>query len=310
MLNLHRLHLLRELSLRGTVGDVASALSFSPSTISQQLATLEVEVGAKLLEPVGRRLRLTREGELLVAHAGRVLAAAEEAEAALSAASGAVVGTVRLACFQTAALAVLPDVVRQLRDEHPQLTIQVHEFAPDQMIPALQAHDFDVVLGEEYPGRSLRRHMSIEIEEVATERLCLVVNAAAGKPGTELASLKGADWVMEPRGNAARDWAVEQCRRGGFEPRVTFESADLLVHVKMVESGLAVGFLPDLLWAGSPRVDATRWSLPADGERRIVTATRRGASMDPAIAAVRSALSGGVVRATSLAPATAGAVEW
>ena len=62
MLDLYRLRLLRELHRRGTITAVAQALSFSPSAISQQLATLERETGVRLLEPAGRRVRLTPAG--------------------------------------------------------------------------------------------------------------------------------------------------------------------------------------------------------------------------------------------------------
>ena len=49
MLDLRRLRLLRELARRGTIASVAEALSFSPSAVSQQLATLEKEAGVRLL---------------------------------------------------------------------------------------------------------------------------------------------------------------------------------------------------------------------------------------------------------------------
>ena len=73
MLDLHRLRLLRELKHRGTLAAVAAALSYSPSTISAQLAQLEREAGVPLLVPAGRRVRLTPEAETLVGHVEAVL---------------------------------------------------------------------------------------------------------------------------------------------------------------------------------------------------------------------------------------------
>ena len=66
MLDLRRLRLLRELARRGTITAVAEALSYSPSAVSQQLASLEKEAGVRLLEPAGRRVRLTPQGDHLV----------------------------------------------------------------------------------------------------------------------------------------------------------------------------------------------------------------------------------------------------
>lgn len=308
MLNLHRLHLLRELSLRGTVAEVAQALAYSPSTISQQLSTLETEVDATLLEPVGRRLRLTLAGEILVEHAGLILQAVEEAQASLSAARADVSGTVRLACFQTAALVVLPTVVAQLRADHPQLLIQVREFAPDQMIAALQAHDFDLVMGEEYPGLAVERHPSVEITEIASDRLCVVGGPLEVQAGESLQQLADVEWVMEPPGNAARHWAVNSCRQAGFEPRIAFESADLLVHVRLAEVGLAAAFLPDLVWLERPRT-LPRWQAGPAERRRIFVANRPGAAGDPAIAVVRTALAEAVTRAVALVDDPAGILQ-
>ena len=97
MLDLRRLRLLHELHRLGTVSAVADALSYSPSTVSQQLRVLEREAGTPLFEPAGRRVRLTDAAIVLAEHAERLLAGAERAEADLAAAAaGAVEGVVRV----------------------------------------------------------------------------------------------------------------------------------------------------------------------------------------------------------------------
>ncbi len=85
MLDLRRLKLLRELDARGTVHGAARALDYTPSAISQQLAVLEREAGATLLERAGRNVRLTDAGRLLVRHAATLLDGMEAAEAELAA---------------------------------------------------------------------------------------------------------------------------------------------------------------------------------------------------------------------------------
>ncbi len=100
--DLHRLRLLRELKLRGTLAAVASALSYGPSSISQQLSQLEAEAGVRLLEPVGRRVRLTEQAEILVAHTEAVLERLEHAEADIATSLTDLTGTLRIASVQTA----------------------------------------------------------------------------------------------------------------------------------------------------------------------------------------------------------------
>ena len=87
MLDVRRLRLLREVHVRGTIAAVAAAIHQSPSSVSQQLNQLEREVGVDLLRKVGRRVQLTSEAELLVAHAEAVLERLELAESDLLAAA-------------------------------------------------------------------------------------------------------------------------------------------------------------------------------------------------------------------------------
>src|SRR3954452_7852721 len=112
MFDSRRLRLLVEFERRGTVSAVGDALSYTPSAVSQQLATLEREAGGKLFERAGRTLLLTDFGRLLAGHGTTVLEALERAEAELEAATGEVMGVVRVASFQTVGMVLLPLVLR------------------------------------------------------------------------------------------------------------------------------------------------------------------------------------------------------
>ena len=286
MLDLRRLRLLVELSRRGTVGAVAQALSYSPSTVSSQLGVLEKEAGVPLLEPVGRRLRLTAAGELLVTHGVLLLTELERAEAGLAALRGDVVGTVRVAAFQSAVLALLPPALLELR-RHRQLRVEVTEMEPEASLPALAGGDFDLVVAEEYPGHPLPRTLGVDREDLLTDQLHLVVPHEWGS--VRLADLAGRPLAMEPPGTPAHEWAVRVCREAGFEPDVTVTSTDLQVQLRMVERGLAAALLPELSEAAHhPDVRVTQ--LPGRPRRRIFAATRSGSRGRPAVGAVVDAL--------------------
>ncbi|HMI72227.1 MAG TPA: LysR family transcriptional regulator, partial [Solirubrobacteraceae bacterium] len=74
MLDVRRLHMLRELAERETIAATAQALGYTPPAISQHLAALERQVGVALLERQGRRVTLTPAARLLVDRTERVLA--------------------------------------------------------------------------------------------------------------------------------------------------------------------------------------------------------------------------------------------
>ncbi|MET1034046.1 MAG: LysR family transcriptional regulator [Arthrobacter sp.] len=318
MLDVRRLRLLRELSIRGTVAEVAAVLNYSPSSVSQQLSQLEREAGVELLRKSGRRLQLTPQAQVLVAHTAELLESLERAEAALAATQPGVGGTVRVAVFQTAALALMPNMLRALRDSHPEVRVEMVQHEPETALHETWARNFDLVVAEEYPGHSAPHYRELEREPLLhdTVRLALPDGGRGGEPragGAEagrpdrpadavdagtpsefrrvdaLAQAAHLPWVMEPHGAASRHWAEQACRSAGFEPDVRFETADLQAHVRLVESGNAVALLPDLVWADR-RAAVRRVGLPGLPQRTVFTAMRTSSARHPAIAAVRSAL--------------------
>lgn len=292
MFDLHRLRLLRELKHRGTLAAVAAALSYSPSSVSQQLSLLETEVGVPLLEPVGRRVRLTPQAEILVGHTEALLERLEQAEADIAASVADLTGTLRIASFQTAALALVPGALTLMRETHPRLRVHVTQMEPERALPALLARDFDLVIAEEYPGNPNPRPAQIEQRDLCedTLRLAHASPVAAAGPREALRALAGRPWVLEPEGTAARHWAMALFRDAGFEPDVRFDSTDLLLHLRLVEQGHAAALLPDLVWCGRPPTVALRPLPPGQRSRRLFTAVRRGSSAHPAIEACRQAL--------------------
>lgn len=281
---LRRLRLLYELSQRGTLAAVAEALSFSPSTISQQLAQLERDAGVALLVPDGRRVRLTEHGAALAAHAARALALDEQVRAELETLRPGI-APVRIAVLQTAARALVPAALTLLAERTPQLRVEVAEMPPEEGLFELSARGYDLVIAEQYPGHT-RAHRS-ELDRVVLG--IDPVRLASASPIGGLSALADRPWVMEPRGTAAREWAVQQCRAAGFEPDVRFELADLTAHAQLIAAGHAVGMLPDLLWAGQqPSVELT--DLPGRPVREIFTAVRHSDVERPSIRTVRRAL--------------------
>ena len=291
MYDLQRLRTLRELKHRGTLAEVARALAYTPSAISQQLAHLEAEVGVPLLEPVGRRVRLTPQAEILVAHTEIVLRELELAEAHVAASLTRLEGALHVAAFQSAVLTIVPDAMLIMHRDHPELHVHVTQMEPEHALPGLLARDFDIVVGQEYPGVPGRRPAGVHVVDLLDDPLHLAVPAEARRSSDNvLSDLAHLPWAMESAGTAARRSAFIMCRAAGFEPDVRFESSDVLVHLRLVEMGLAVAIVPGLV--GRERMRAVALHPPPTGpcSRRVFTAVRDGREHHPAIREFRAAL--------------------
>jgi DNA-binding transcriptional LysR family regulator len=293
MLDLHRLRLLREVHERGTVHGAARALGYTPSAISQQLSVLEREAGTPLLERVGRNVRLTAAGQVLVRHASTLLEGVEAAEAELaSVAAGRVAGVVRIASFQSAFLRIVAPAIRTLASTHPDVRVEATEAEVEQAAPALRLQQLDVVVGDEYDGQPRPVHSDLHRAALLREKIRVVLPPGHPEAAAErvpIAHLAGIRWAACQPGTGHREMQVRVCRElGGFEPDLPYSSDDFLILLELVRTTGAGALLPDLvLGQGVPGVVVR---LPAEGAvgRDVFLLTRR--SQTPAVAAVAEAL--------------------
>ena len=295
MLDLKRLRLLHELHRRGTIGAVAEALSYSPSTVSQQLQVLQREAGTALFEPAGRNLRLTDAALVLVAHAEQLLAAVERAEGDLeAAAAGAVAGVVRVGSFQTASLHLLLPAMTALEHDHPGVEVRLVEAESDPALEALRSHQLDLVLADEWTGAPRPRLPGLDREDLFEESVKIALpsdHPAASGQTVALKDLAQASWATGDPGGGMSELVRRVCNgHGSFEPRIRHHTNELGMLLALVERGQAVTLLPDIAFVGAPAGVVAR---PIEGialARTVFTAARTGADRRPALAAVRAAL--------------------
>jgi DNA-binding transcriptional LysR family regulator len=298
MLDVRRLRLLRELEARGTVTAVAEALSYTPSAVSQQLATLEREAGVPLLVRQGRGLRLTDAGRGLAAHADAVIDRLELAEAELAAAAVGeeVTGRVRVAAFQTAASSLMLPVLGTLPAKHPKLRLELMDMEAEEGLELLIRGEVDLVVAEEYDYAPRTRDLALSFRDVCRDPLVLVLPSghplcANDSETVSLAALADEPWATPHSGTAFDDSLVRACRvLGEFEPDRRHRSNDLAVIEQLVAAGEAVALLPSL---GRPgRVPGVTLRRPAEAhlDRLIFLAARRASTGRPALKAVARAL--------------------
>src|SRR6188508_204038 len=131
-MDVRRLRLLLELSRLGSMHEVAAELGTTTSAVSQGIAALAREVGTPLVEPDGRRVRLTPAGHRLAEHAVTILAAVEAARLDLDP-DAEPTGELRVAGFATAIRLSLLPARAALSRIHPGVELRIHEHEPPEM---------------------------------------------------------------------------------------------------------------------------------------------------------------------------------
>lgn len=281
-LSLHRLRMLRELHRKGTVTAAASSLHYTASAVSQQLAQLERDVGARLFERIGRRVQLTDLGKLLAEHAEEILDSVERATLALEEAQEAAAVTLRAGVFATVAAGLMPAALRTLGGRHPGIRLLTKQLPPELTAQAVKDGDVDIAFTLDYVDAPMPWDASLLGTQVAVERLHVAAPAGAlGTGPVALSDLAEHPWILSgPRshfGQAVR----AACLRSGFQLKITHEVEEQATAMAMVAAGLGITLVSDLgLALRPPGMDALPLTTPITRTVSIVyrsTSARRPA---------------------------------
>ena len=229
----------------GSISAAARVLGYTQSAVSQQLAALEREVGATLVDRTQRPLGATRAGAALRPHVQRVLAALGGAEAAVEDLRGGL-PRLRLAAFPSALSSFVPGAVRDLRRTHPQLAVQVLQVETREAVEHVRAGDADLAVVHHMPGVAVPETAGLQRRPLLRDHLYVVLpdgHRLARRDAVAVADLDEEPLILPRRDTpAGRFRAVIEhlCAQSGFAPRVLYELEDLPAVQAFVAAGIGV----------------------------------------------------------------------
>ncbi|ALC29917.1 LysR family transcriptional regulator [Streptomyces sp. CFMR 7] len=288
-----KLRILRTLRDHGTVTATAEALLMTPSAVSQQLTNLARQLGVELLEPQGRRVRLTDAAHLVLRHAEAVFAQLERADAELTGYLRGEAGEVRVGAFSTAVPALVVPAVRLLRaEERPGPDVRVREAEAAQAYELLTAGEVDLALSLAAHAPTAR-DPRFSLFPLLADPLDVALPAAhplADAPALRLADLAADRWIFGGSGPWS-EITTAACEAAGFVPEQAHSAAGWTAILALVEAGMGIALVPRMASREQRREGVVMRVLEADQPRRhVVAAVRHGAESGPAVARVLGAL--------------------
>lgn len=280
MLDILRLRVLAAVASQGSVTKAAQHLNYSQPAISHHLARLEAETGARLVQRVGRGIRLTPEGEHLARRAAEIIGRVDSAAAELSAMVGLRTGQVRIAGFQSALATLVPQAAAALNREHPGIEMRLTEAHPRVALELLRAGEVDAAIIFRYDDTTPN---DVRVTHLLDDPMHLL----SLEPGQTLADHRDSDWIAGCE-NCRREF-LEACQRAGFTPRIAYTSDDPIVEQALVAVGMGVTTMPGMALRAhrTPGIEATALD---DFRRRVYLATYGDPPDPPATAAFITAL--------------------
>ena len=289
MIDLRRLRVLRAVAHYGTITAAAQALHFTTSAASQQIRQLGRDLDVVLLEPHGRRVRLTPAARSLLAHADAIEARWEQAEIDLRSSGDEPAGTLRICGIPTAVAALLASVVRPLRDRYPRLSVRIQEVEQDRGFNMLFDGEVDLAVLEATTTNPPAGDPRFEQRPLVDDVFDLAVPADhpfAARESVTLAETAGEDWIIQELTCSCREHTLSACGAAGFTPKIVHNALEWSAFGHLIANGLGVALVPRLadLPAHLPVVRVRLTGSPTPS-RKLLTCTRAGGHEHPAIAA-------------------------
>jgi DNA-binding transcriptional LysR family regulator len=247
MLDVRRMRVLREVAVRGSFSAAAEALSFTQSAVSQQIAALEREAGATLVQRSARGVRLTEAGEAVVRHTEAIMARLAEAEAELEAIAGLRGGRLRTAAFESAGATLMPLAIAAFRQKHPAVELSMSLSEPEDCVPLLRSGELD--LGIVFESAIQQAEHGIERVHLLEDPMYLVLprdHPLANRRRLRLADLAGEAWIGGQPDCECNRLIYRACAVAGYEPRIAFETDDYTAMQGFVAAGVGVSLIAEL----------------------------------------------------------------
>jgi len=240
---------IRQLEYLVTVADLgsfthaATELHVSQPTLSSQIAVLEREVGASLLDRFPRSTRLTPAGRALMPHARAALAEVRQSLSAARQAVGLEVGELNVAAVYSASLGLLPMPFRRWRQSHAGVLLRLHEYRHgDELSAAMRNGEADVAIGPTPPD------WLGDLVPLGDEELVIAVAGddplAKRKGPVELSLLADRAWVHFAPGHGLAELLDEACSNSGFRPRVALRVEQTASAPLLAAAGLGPALVP------------------------------------------------------------------
>jgi DNA-binding transcriptional LysR family regulator len=271
MLDPHRIRVFRSVVASGSVQAAADNLGLTSSAVSQHLSALQRETGLTLFHRVGRGIVPTEAALVLDRRTDDVMSEWVHLEGVVEDLREGRLDRLSIGYFASAGSAWMPTLVKRLREEFPDLVLELVLNEVDR--PATRP-DLDVVMGE--PDAQVPP--GCQRTELVRDPFVIVVPRAhrlADLERAALSDLRREIWVSNDFTKShGHQLVIAACKTAGFQPRFSVQAQDHHTAIGFVAAGVGISVMPGLAARFLP-ANVTRLDIVGPRPVRHLAAVRR-----------------------------------
>ncbi|MFI1919260.1 LysR family transcriptional regulator [Nocardia sp. NPDC020380] len=282
MLDITRLQLLRTVIATGSLRASATALGYTPSAASQQLAALQRQTGLQLVERVGRGIEPTAAGRALATEAEPLFRELSRLDGVVGDLREGRMGSLSISYVTSVGAAWLPPIVDALRREFPELRLELRMAEFDTGRPDMRI----VVSDPNAPSPETLSSATVAVHRLVSDPYLVVLrddDALASHPDIRMADLAARSWIdNELNDDVCRRVVLNACASAGFTPCFQVHAPDYRTALAFVATGIGITVLPSLAAVDLPPRTVARNLLAPTPIRDISLVVRKTIADHPA----------------------------
>ncbi|MEK5028679.1 LysR family transcriptional regulator [Paenibacillus sp. FSL M7-1046] len=226
----------------GSLTKAADALGFTQSGISHTISSLEMEFGFSLLVRNRSGVKLTVNGEQVVQPIREILKWNEQLKQQVADIHGLETGTITIGTFTSVSVHWLPGMIKEFRKEYPYIEFKLMEGGYLEIEQWIEAGVVDCGF------ISLPTRDKFEVFPLKQDRMLAILSQdhpLSKAPYMPLAQIAYEDFIIQKAGS---DYDARRVfERAGIQPNIKFTAGDDYAIIAMVENGLGISVLPEMV---------------------------------------------------------------
>ena len=232
----------------GSLTKAAEALGFTQSGVSHLINSLEDEVGFLLLSRNRSGVKLTENGEMILKTVSEILKWHEHLEQQVAAIQGIELGTIHIGTFTSVSVNWLPGIIKDFQHDYPNILVNFIEGDYREIEDWIADGKIDCGF------LSLPTRDAFDVIPLAKDQMLVLLpvdHPLSTKPVLRLTDIIDEPFIMQRKGG---DDDINRVIEGtSFKPKIKYTVADDYAIMAMVEKGLGISILPELVLRGQQR---------------------------------------------------------
>lgn len=221
----------------------ADDFNVGQSTLSQQIAKLETEIGVKLFDRTSRTVLPTMAGIEFVEHAREILAKIETMQQCMDAHAGLLKGTLSIGTITSPTNIDFGRMIATFHKQYPGLSLNIIQEGSFKLIEMLRAGEINIALVTLPP----LQYDDLDFQHLAKDEYVLVTpdkHRFAKRKILDLAEARDENFIFHKKTQSMYAICMQACLNAGFDPKIFCYSSAASISFELIRAGLGIGFFP------------------------------------------------------------------